>query len=187
VLLLAPSPPMLFMGEEFAAATPFQFFCDFQGELAHAVTDGRRREFAGFDKFKDPAVRALIPDPNEIATFARCKLDWACLDQPQHKVSLDYYRNLLVLRKTAIVPRLSGMDGGASFKLIGATGLVVFWRLGDGARLTLLANLGDCAVEGALHFTGTAIYLSQPDLHDIFATGQMSPWSVAWFIEEIRP
>jgi hypothetical protein len=65
--------------------------------------------------------------------------------------------------------------------------LVVFWRLGDAARLTLLANLGDSAVEGALHFAGTALYLSQPDLPDIFATGHMPPWSVAWFIEELHP
>ncbi len=187
VLLLAPSPPMLFMGEEFAAATPFQFFCDFQGELAHAVTEGRRREFAGFDKFKDSTVRALIPDPNDIATFAHCKLDWGCLDQLHHKTWLEYYRNLLTLRNEHIVPRLPGMGGGASFKLIGATGMVVLWRLGDSVRLTLLANLGDSDVEGTLCFTGTALYLSQPDLPDIFATSRMPPWSVAWFIEGIRP
>ncbi len=60
VLLLAPSPPMLFMGEEFAAATPFQFFCDFEGELAAAVTEGRRREFAGFAAFADPATRRIF-------------------------------------------------------------------------------------------------------------------------------
>jgi 1,4-alpha-glucan branching enzyme/maltooligosyltrehalose trehalohydrolase len=187
LILLAPSPPMLFMGEEFAAATPFQFFCDFHGQLAHAVTEGRRREFAGFSKFADPAARALIPDPNDPATFKRCKLNWDCLDNPHHKAWLKHYSNLLALRNTAIVTRLPGMGGGAAFKLVGASGMIVFWRLGDGALLTLLANLGDSAVEGTLHFTGTALYLSQPDLPTIFATGQMPPWSVAWFIEELCP
>lgn len=193
VLLLAPSPPMLFMGEEFAAATPFQFFCDFKGKLAEAVTEGRRREFSGFRKFADPAVRAQIPDPNDKSTFERCKLDWDCLDKPHHKAWLEHYRNLLALRNEHIVPRLPGIGGGATFKLIGATGLVVFWHLGDLARLTLLANLGDSAVEGAVNTVYPAgdeiktIYLSQPDLPDSFASGQMPPWSVAWFIEELQP
>lgn len=205
VLLLAPSPPMLFMGEEFAATTPFLFFCDFQGELADAVTEGRRREFAGFRKFADPAARARIPDPNDPATFEQCKLDWDCLDEPQHKASLEYFKNLLARRHSHIIPRLPGMGGDAVFKLIGASGMVVRWRLGSGARLTLMANLGDSPVEGNLPFTVTAfytqytskapshvgeemqaIYLSQPDLPETFAAGRMPPWCAAWFIEEIR-
>ncbi len=55
--LLAPAPPMLFMGEEFGAATPFLYFCDFDGELAAAVRDGRRREFAQFARFADARAR----------------------------------------------------------------------------------------------------------------------------------
>ncbi|PYX83975.1 MAG: malto-oligosyltrehalose trehalohydrolase, partial [Acidobacteria bacterium] len=74
VLLLAPSPPLLFMGEEFHAHTPFLFFCDFGGELAQAVTDGRRNEFARFARFSDPATRAQIPDPIAQETFERSKL-----------------------------------------------------------------------------------------------------------------
>ncbi|MFA6973089.1 MAG: malto-oligosyltrehalose trehalohydrolase, partial [Gallionella sp.] len=186
VLLLAPSPPLLFMGEEFAAATPFQFFCDFQGELADAVTEGRRREFAGFRKFADPAARAGIPDPNDPATFVRCKLNWDCLDEPQHKAWLKYYRSLLALRRTYVMPRLSGMDGDAEFELVGASGLVVRWRLGDGARLMLLANLGDGSAEGVLRFAGTPFYLSQPDLPEFLAAGHMPPWCAAWFIKEAQ-
>ena len=187
VLLLAPSPPMLFMGEEFAAATPFRFFCDFQGELADAVTAGRRREFAGFREFADPAARARIPDPNDRATFECCKLDWNCLDEPQHKAWIEHYHSLLMLRRDQVVPRLQGMDGGAGFELVGASGLIVRWRLGDGAQLTLLANLGDAPVEGVLHFAGTALYLSQPGLPDIFSNGRMPAWCAAWFIEEAIP
>jgi len=184
ILLLAPSTPMLFMGEEFAAATPFQFFCDFQGELAHAVTEGRRREFAGFKEFANSAARANIPDPNDPATFERCKLDWKCLDEPQHKTSLNYYQHLLALRRTQIVPHLQGMGGGAKFELIGVSGLVVYWTLGDGSRLTLLANLGDDPIEGHLRFDGVPLYLSQIDLPALLVTGRMPPWCAAWFIEE---
>jgi len=186
VLLLAPSPPMLFMGEEFAAATPFQFFCDFQGELAGAVTEGRRREFAGFTAFMAPAARERIPDPNDPATFARCKLNWGCLSEPRHKASLDCYRDLLTLRRTHILPHLQDM-AGAEFELVGASALIVRWRLSGGGRLTLLANLGDVQIEGNLDFAGNSFYLSQTDLPELFAAGYMPPWCAAWFIEEARP
>jgi len=186
VLLLAPSPPMLFMGEEFAAATPFQFFCDFQGELADAITEGRRHEFSGFREFADPTVLTGIPDPNDPATFERCKLNWDCLDEPQHKAWLKYYRSLLALRRTHVVPRLSGMSGGAKFELVGTSGLVVRWHLGDNDWLTLLANLGDASVKGVLNFAGIPLYLSQPGLPEIFSAGRMPPWCAAWFIKETR-
>lgn len=189
VLLLAPSTPLLFMGEEFAAATPFQFFCDFQGKLANAITSGRQREFAGFRKFANPTARTHIPDPNDPATFARCKLEWDCLHEPPHKTWLEYYRRLLMLRRTHIVPRLPGMGGGAEYELVGASGLIVRWLLGDNTRLTLLANLGGTPVEGDLCFAATpplasGFFLSQPDLPQFFAAGQMPPWCAAWFIEE---
>ena len=77
VLLLAPAPPLLFMGEEFGAATPFLFFCDFGPQLAAAVTAGRRREFARFARFSDAQAQAQIPDPNDVHTFESSKLDWA--------------------------------------------------------------------------------------------------------------
>jgi 1,4-alpha-glucan branching enzyme/maltooligosyltrehalose trehalohydrolase len=186
VLLLAPSPPMLFMGEEFAAATPFQFFCDFKGELAAAVTEGRRNEFAGFSAFADPAARAQIPDPNDEATFLRCKLDWSCLTQPLHQGWLDYYRHLLALRHRHIAPQLPVMADSAEYQLLGASGLVVNWRLGDGGRLTLVANLGDEEVTGDLHYSGVAVFVSQTDLPTLFAAGCLPPWCVAWFIDEVQ-
>jgi 1,4-alpha-glucan branching enzyme/maltooligosyltrehalose trehalohydrolase len=186
VLLLAPSPPMLFMGEEFAAATPFQFFCDFQGKLADAVTEGRRREFAGFSQFADPAAQLGIPDPNDLATFERCKLNWDCLNEPQHRVWLEYYQHLLTLRRTQVVPRLQNMRGGARFEVVGVSGLIVRWRLGEGSQLSLLANLGDAQVEGHLHFDGKPLYLSQVDLPEFLAAGRIPPWSVAWLIEDAQ-
>ncbi len=75
-LLLTPQVPMLFMGEEFAASTPFLFFCDFGPELARAVAQGRRREFKRFAAFADDAAAAAIPDPGSPQTFEASKLRW---------------------------------------------------------------------------------------------------------------
>ena len=84
IVLLAPSPPLLFMGEEFAAATPFLFFCDFEPTLAKAVTQGRRDEFRSFAAFADPDAAAQIPDPSAPSTYARSKLDWRSVATPPH-------------------------------------------------------------------------------------------------------
>jgi maltooligosyltrehalose trehalohydrolase len=142
-LLLAPAPPLLFMGEEFAASTPFLFFCDFGPELAAAVTRGRRAEFGKFVRFHDPAMQATIPDPNDPATFAASQLQWVEHDEPEHREWLELYRELLGLRRRHIVPRLAGMRSGGSFALTGDDVLRVGWTLGDGARLHLVANFSD--------------------------------------------
>ncbi len=80
LLLLSPSIPLLFMGEEWGAETPFLFFCDFEGPLADAVREGRRREFARFPAFADPAARDRIPDPAALATFEALE---ALLERPR--------------------------------------------------------------------------------------------------------
>ena len=84
LLLFAPETPMLFMGQEFAASTPFLFFTDFNPELGRLVTEGRRSEFAAFRAFADPDVRDSIPDPQAEATFLASKLD---LDERQTNAS----------------------------------------------------------------------------------------------------
>ena len=140
--LLAPAPPMLFMGEEFGAATPFLYFCDFDGELAAAVRDGRRREFAQFARFADARVRDRIPDPNDPDTFARSKLDWTSTGRPPHARWLALYRRLLALRRQWLVPRLAGMTGYAGhFAVLGEGALACRWQLGDGAILRIWLNL----------------------------------------------
>src|SRR6202021_3404576 len=85
ILLLAPSPPMLFMGEEFGAQSPFLFFCDFEKDLAAAVTAGRRNEFARFARFNDSAEREKIPHPSNPQTFKASRIDWSEIEQPRHR------------------------------------------------------------------------------------------------------
>ncbi|MBS1188594.1 MAG: malto-oligosyltrehalose trehalohydrolase [Rhodocyclaceae bacterium] len=183
VLLLAPSPPLLFMGEEFAADRPFLFFCDFGGDLAAAVTQGRRGEFAAFGRFADPAVRARIPDPNAESTFRASVLDWDILAEPPHARCLALYRELLALRREWIVPRLAGMGGGQGrFRVVGAMALAVSWRLGDGSRLALLANLGAQPAGEVAVPSGQILYRSDNFQATDFQAGRLPPWSAAWLL-----
>jgi 1,4-alpha-glucan branching enzyme/maltooligosyltrehalose trehalohydrolase len=144
IYLLSPEIPLLFMGEEWGATQPFPFFADFEPELAEKVREGRRREFAKFPTFRDEAARARIPDPCADATVKSAVLDWAVAAQGGHREWLAWYRDLLALRRREIVPRLRGMTGcSGTFQPIGECAIRADWRLGDGARLTLLANFGD--------------------------------------------
>jgi maltooligosyltrehalose trehalohydrolase len=94
VVILGPLIPMLFQGEEWAASTPFQYFTDHQeADLAHAVSEGRKKEFAAFGWHPED-----IPDPQEAATFQRSKLDWTETAREPHKSILDWYKQLIRLR-----------------------------------------------------------------------------------------
>ncbi|HVT76549.1 MAG TPA: alpha-amylase family glycosyl hydrolase [Acidimicrobiales bacterium] len=95
LVLLGPFTPLLFMGEEWAASTPFQYFTDHQNPaLADAVRDGRRREFAAFGwKPED------VPDPQAPATFAASVLRWEERAKPAHADMLAFHRDLIALRK----------------------------------------------------------------------------------------
>ncbi|RCW68890.1 malto-oligosyltrehalose trehalohydrolase [Pseudorhodoferax soli] len=168
-LLLAPHIPMLFMGEEFAASTPFLFFCDFEGELAEAVRQGRRAEFQRFAAFADEAARARIPDPNAADTFAQSKLHWAERETSPHRERLALVRRLLALRHAHLVPRLAAAPHGG--RALGTGGFVhVVWPLAGGARWELQANLQDEAIQAPLP-AGQHIYSTH-------AGADLPPWAV---------
>jgi maltooligosyltrehalose trehalohydrolase len=111
VLLFLPMTPLLFMGQEWAAATPFQFFTDHDAELGAQVVRGRREEFKSFHAFSDEAARAGIPDPQAEATFRASKLDWREREQPEHAEMLALYRALIALRRDDQVLKHSGREG----------------------------------------------------------------------------
>ena len=147
-VLLAPSPPLLFMGEEFAASTPFLFFCNFGPELAAAVTHGRREAFARLARFADPALRERIPDPNAASTFAASHLNWDEIGQADHRAWLDFYRRCLDVRREHLMPRLAAMQGGTGrHRVIGKAVLAVDWTLGDSAQWALRANFSADAAD----------------------------------------
>ncbi|HSZ62477.1 MAG TPA: malto-oligosyltrehalose trehalohydrolase [Terriglobales bacterium] len=184
ILLLAPSTPLLFMGEEFGSETPFLFFCDFGEDLAEAVTQGRRDEFARFAKFSDPSEREEIPDPNAQATFEASRLNWESLPRPSHQQWFNLYQRLLGLRRDHIIPRLSaGCRIKASYQMQSTHGLSTKWKLGDGSTLTLLANLGSDLLSGFTTPVASPIYASEGVSEEMLTHGSLPAWSVAWYSE----
>lgn len=95
LMLTSPFVPLLFQGEEWGAATPFQYFTDHgDPELGRAVSEGRRNEFSSFGWQPD-----RVPDPQEVATFDRSRLDWSELNVAFHKEMFEWYRSLIALRR----------------------------------------------------------------------------------------
>jgi 1,4-alpha-glucan branching enzyme len=185
IVLLAPFPPLLFMGEEWAAAQPFLFFCDFSGELRAAVTAGRRREFARFAKFGGGlAAEDAIPDPNNPDTYTRSILDWTALERAPHRDFWALYRHLLALRRREIVPRGRGMRlSDAAFEVHGSHGVLVRWLLGDGSRLVLVANMGDAAYTYPSRPRGSVLYATHTELLNQSVNLETPPWAVAYFLD----
>ncbi|MDJ0626234.1 MAG: malto-oligosyltrehalose trehalohydrolase [Candidatus Caenarcaniphilales bacterium] len=109
--LLCPSIPMLFMGEEWNSNNPFMYFCDFSGDLAEAIREGREKEFSEFPEFADPTERNKIPDPIAEETFIRSKLNWSELKENEHKTFFEIYKTLMRLRKKYIIPFLKDSTG----------------------------------------------------------------------------
>jgi maltooligosyltrehalose trehalohydrolase len=177
VYLMAPQTPMLFMGEEWDADSPFLFFCDFGQDLAPLVARGREEEFAGFF---DQEGTDSIPDPGAEETLFKSALDWTRLEEPEHAGHLRLYRHLLALRREEITPRLGGMQGDEStYRTVGDRGLEVRWTLNDGSPLTLLANLGPVPLGVTEWPPGRRLYASEgvPD-HGTELPG----WSVMWYL-----
>ena len=171
VTLLAPTVPMLFMGEEWGSKAPFPFFCDFQGGLADAVRKGRRAEYAwAYARYRDE-----VPDPLDAATFKSAVLDWETRSTEAGRRRLTLVTRLLMLRQKEIVPRLEGAAfGGAEAAESGL--LSASWRMGDGAALHLAANLSDTAVtRSSGESVGRPIWGGEPG-------PILPPWSVFWRI-----
>src|SRR5690606_29038436 len=137
LLLLCPQVPLLFMGEEWGSKQPFLYFTDYQGELAAAVREGRRQEFARFAAFADPQARAAIPDPNAATTFRDSVPDFAAPGRDRRAAErLDFIRRLLAVRHRELVPHLAGARAlGAS--AVGPAAVTARWRLGDGQVLRI--------------------------------------------------
>jgi malto-oligosyltrehalose trehalohydrolase len=156
ILLLSPQVPMLFMGEEYAATQPFLYFCDYQGELAAAVREGRRSEFERFSAFADEQQRAKIPDPNAAQTYASSQLDSQDRERAPHREWLAYTRELLRLRREKIVPIIPTIVAGCGAFDIDGEALTVSWTTIGKGKLVLQANLGDTParpMEGEILFS----------------------------------
>ena len=105
IVLLSPFVPMIFQGEEWACSSPFQYFADHDPEMARLVSEGRKKEFAAFGWDPDS-----IPDPESRETFLRSKLNWDETAQQEHANMLEWYRNLIRLRKA--IPAFNNGEPG---------------------------------------------------------------------------
>ena len=189
-LLLAPAPPLLFMGQEWGATQPFLFFCDLGEDLAGKVIEGRCREFSRFPEFREPSARAAIPDPMAARTFAASVLDWDVLSRPPHDLWLAFHQKLLAIRQRDIVPRLCDMPAGrAAFEMLGDRAFRANWPLADGSSLVLLANFHTEQAVGVPHRPGRVLF----DTHAATAIDgepdrqRLPPWSVLWGIAQDNP
>jgi maltooligosyltrehalose trehalohydrolase len=112
LLLLGPGTPMLFQGQEFAAASPFCFFADHDTGLSSLVRKGRADFLAQFPSLAQPGMRGVLPDPGDPDTFERCKLDFA--ERQSHAAIYQLHKDLMRLRREDPVFRAQtprGVDG----------------------------------------------------------------------------
>jgi malto-oligosyltrehalose trehalohydrolase len=171
LVLTAPFTPMLFMGEEWGADTPWQYFTDHTEEwLAQAVRDGRRKEFAahGWNA-------ADVPDPQDEATFLRSKLDWAQPAGPPHAEILDWYRELIALRRARpelTDPRLTATQVSYDED--------ARWLVADRGGTLIVASLGGAPLHIPLPVPATEVLAaSRPGVSVAGAAVSMPPESFA--------
>jgi maltooligosyltrehalose trehalohydrolase len=177
LLLTTPFTPMLFMGEEWAARTPFQFFTDFDDpDLAQAVREGRAREFGehGWDEIYGSDAEA--PDPQAASTFENSRLDWDEHTQPDHARHLAWVKALIALRR--LRPDLrSGDTSSLRVTADPAAGWLILHR----ERTDIVINTADRAQQVALPDPGARVVLAawepreQADEHD---TVELAPHDV---------
>ncbi len=167
ILLLSPSPPLIYMGDEWGATEPFPFFCDFEGDLADAVRNGRKREFAeAYAESGDD-----IPDPLAESTRNIATLDWSALSRRDGADRLALTRKLLQVRKAHIVPLLPQIPQGGDAHFNDGV-LFASWDVGE-KRLCVLANISDNerSLPSDLPAWDETIWGDAPD-------STLAPWSV---------
>ncbi|MFJ4143080.1 malto-oligosyltrehalose trehalohydrolase [Pseudomonas sp. NPDC089734] len=181
LLLLCPMIPLMFMGDEWAASEPFLFFTSHHGELADAVREGRRNEFADFAAFADPERREHIPDPNDPQTFAdsRPALDALELETDKgndHRNWLALYRQLLDIRHDKIVPRLPG-SRALGCEVLGQGAISARWLMGDNSVLRIDLNISGHPVVAPRWDGATLLFASLPHSAELSRQGTLNPYS----------
>ncbi|MBF0173584.1 MAG: malto-oligosyltrehalose trehalohydrolase [Magnetococcales bacterium] len=178
LFMLAPHPPMLFMGQEWGSLKPFYFFSDLEPRLQPSIITGRRREFIHFFNLTPTQPPPPFPDPTRSETFMASKLDWDEACKPSHQEWLDLHKYLIKIRKKEIWPRVRQGLGRPTRKSRDSTGSFhVFWSFQTGETLTLMA-----------HLSATPQYLEPPKGRCLFATAEKSlhpqAWYAGWFIND---
>ena len=179
VYLLLPQIPMLFMGEEWAAAQPFPFFCDFGlnwPKPCARAAGGIRPD----SRIPGPGDARADPRPDRGSNFP---LSQAGLGRHERRVLtsawLGFYRRVLAVRHAEIVPRLTSIRSGGRYEIVDDAAVVVRWDAGQsGEVLTLAANLKAAEAQGFPPVSGQVLWTEGSMRNDRFG-----PWSVRWSIE----
>ena len=171
LLLLAPGPPLIFMGEEWAASEPFPWFCDFEPQLAREVSSHRQREFPG------------SPDPTAAATCDSARLDWNALAHGPQARMLSHYRRLLAVRRRDIVPLIPLLRAGRCLGAGDRDGVLAVDWAGAGQVLHLIANLSAQVAPLPQPPAGRLIFATHADVRAAAARSELAPWSVLWLLE----
>ena len=203
LMLLAPQIPLIFMEEESGSTQPFFYFTDYAGELADAVREGRRQEFAKFAAFSDPERRARIPDPNAAQTFALssppapddvCETQTTPRRSPvgEHDAWLHFYRSALAVRAKLIAQRIehSRALGASVLKMpsgLDANALVARWRLADGEILSIALNLTPDPLPFPERPDGMVVFETPPRTRDAVDAGELPPYAcIAWLTGDVN-
>ncbi|GAB2882041.1 malto-oligosyltrehalose trehalohydrolase [Paraburkholderia jirisanensis] len=191
LLLLSPQIPLLFMDEEYGSEQPFQFFTDYTGDLADAVHEGRRREFARFSAFADEQRRAQIPDPNDPRTLVTSSPRLEEDASSERLEWMHFYKSALAVRAKLLMPRLKhakplgasvlhAQDGSE------ANALAARWKLDDGQTLSIVLNLQQGAVTLAELPPGKVIFETPPRVRERIGAGELPGYTyVAWLTGDV--
>jgi maltooligosyltrehalose trehalohydrolase len=187
LMLLSPQIPLLFMEEQYGSKQPFLFFTDYHDELADAVREGRRREFAKFSAFTDEKRRAQIPDPNDASTFRMSSPSPTQAESDAERLEwLHFYRSALTVRAKLITPRLKDAKArGAT--VLDTKALTARWKLGDGEILSIALNLGETPVAMPELPPGKIIFETPARAQDRVKRGELGERTfVAWLTGEVN-
>jgi maltooligosyltrehalose trehalohydrolase len=195
LVLLAPSTPLLFQGQEFASSAPFLYFADHETELAGKVRRGRAEFLTQFRSVATPEMRALLDPPEDVRTFERCKLDFA--ERERHRETYELHRDLLKLRRedaTFSAQRPRGVDGAVLgpeafvLRFFGAAGGAGGVRGGGEAEVDG-GGEGEAAGEGLDRLLvvnlGRDLNLN-PAPEPLLAPPEGAVWTLAWSSEDPR-
>jgi maltooligosyltrehalose trehalohydrolase len=140
LLLTAPETPLLFMGQEWAASSPFLYFTDHHDELGRIVTAGRRKEFRQFAAFAHEDAVEAVPDPQAPGTVARSRLVWDELAREPHAQVLRLYKALLRARRKIAAGRRADR-AAVSARALDQDTVSLEQQMQDGSRLVTIARL----------------------------------------------
>jgi maltooligosyltrehalose trehalohydrolase len=187
ILLLSPSLPLLFMGQEWACSQPFTYFVDFSGDLGDQVNLGRLQDVIKASGLNSVEELPQIPLPNAAETFQASRLAWAEPGREPHQQWLDFHKHLLRIRRDHITPRIKGLVAGqAHYQLFSDRALAVQWRLNDASTLTLVANMGKEPARADYYCNGEVLFASDSEVDKYLRTGDLGPWAVIFYLQAAR-